>query len=155
MKNQGTLEDKKLTENRKVVELSEFDESRTKQSFRDECDINKIMDRFAKTGVLPNLEGTPKYIDCTKIVDFQMMHEASARAKEFFNGLPPEIKTKLGTAERFIEISSQMTDEQINELLNTTNNNQTINNEKEVEKHRKSKMDSNSDSSPSGADRAA
>ena len=36
--------------------------SRTRQSFAAECDINRIVDRFTRTGMLPpNMRGEPQY----------------------------------------------------------------------------------------------
>lgn len=49
---------------RRRVSISFPEQGLTKQSFRDECDINKIVDQFARTGVINNLpRGEPQYGD--------------------------------------------------------------------------------------------
>lgn len=68
-----------------------------KESFRDECDINKIMARYAKTGHLPGLiqenpiygdfSDTPTYMEAVQLVD---------RAETAFMALPAEVRAECG-----------------------------------------------------------
>lgn len=70
------------------------DEGRTKQSFKDECDINLIMARYAKTGVIEFAEKhEPQYGDCTGI-EFQAGMLLIARAQEMFDDLPSQIRSR-------------------------------------------------------------
>jgi len=131
-----TPEDKKIVEARKQVRIEDFGESLTKQSFEPEQNINNIMARFAKTGVLPEGRQDPKYIDCTKLVDFTMLHEATARAKLFFEDLPEEIKNKFANAENFITAASTLSDDELTKVLKL--------NDKEDKDNESGKMGSNS-----------
>lgn len=69
--------------------------SRTRQEFQDECDINKIMARYQKTGVLQHVNrNEPQYIDFTGAPDFMsamnLMHEAS----DAFARLPAQVRKR-------------------------------------------------------------
>ena len=67
---------------------------RTKQSHRDECDINKILARFQKTGVLEFVnEHGPQYGDVTG-VDFQRSMDTVAKGKEIFADLPSKVRNE-------------------------------------------------------------
>lgn len=66
--------------------------SRTKQSFKAECDINAIMKRYLTTGVLQNLaKGEPRYLDCTG-ADYLNSMNTIAGARSLFEALPAEIR---------------------------------------------------------------
>lgn len=68
---------------------------RTKQSFKDECDINRIMARYQVTGVLPEqlMPGSPQYVDVTGIDYLEGMQKIAA-AQSLFNGLPAAVRLK-------------------------------------------------------------
>lgn len=73
---------------------SELPYGRTKQSFKDECDINTIIKRFLRTGQLDlanKLE--PRYGDCTGI-QFQTAVETVAAAKSLFAELPAALRNR-------------------------------------------------------------
>jgi len=67
----------------------------THQSFKDECDINTIMGRYLKTGVLPeNLtQAEAQYLDVSD-VDFQEAAQLVAGAKSLFEQLPSSIRNR-------------------------------------------------------------
>lgn len=67
----------------------------TKQSFKDECDINRIMDRYQVTGVLPEnlMVGNPQYVDVTG-VEYQEAMLKVADAQSLFNRLPAAIRAR-------------------------------------------------------------
>lgn len=76
-----------LTE-RSRVQLGDFEETRTKQSFRDSCDINMIMKRYQTTGVV---EHVSKYGAQYGVEDgrtFTENMQQIARAQNMFNELP-------------------------------------------------------------------
>jgi len=73
---------------------TELPYGRTKQSFKDECDINVILRRFLKTGQLDlanRLE--PRYGDCTGI-EFQNAVNTVAAAKSLFAELPAQLRAR-------------------------------------------------------------
>lgn len=79
---------------RKRVALTEFGPGRTKQSFKKECDINTIMARYRKTGVLDFLsQRKPEYLDVTG-ADFREAMDLVAGAKANFGLLPAEIRSR-------------------------------------------------------------
>jgi len=67
---------------------------RTKQSFKDECDINRIMARYQATGQLPNVNEIPQqYLDCTTL-DFQEHQNFIAGAFSTFHQMPSGIRAR-------------------------------------------------------------
>lgn len=69
-------------------------QGRTKQSFKEECDINNIMARYLKTGVLEHVRQTVgQYLDVTG-ADFQSAQDLVAGANSMFHMLPAHIRTK-------------------------------------------------------------
>lgn len=68
--------------------------SMTKQSFRDECDINTIMARYMKTGVLDFAnKHAPQYADVSNI-DFAQAMADVLMAKSMFDDLPAKIRAR-------------------------------------------------------------
>ncbi len=68
---------------------------RVKQSFREESDVNVIMARWRKTGILPT--GTakqPMYGDFSNAVDYQTARQAVDEAETSFMALPAKIRTR-------------------------------------------------------------
>lgn len=67
--------------------------SRTKQSFREEADINAIMRRYLRTGILESqARGTPRYGDFTSAEDFHACMTRVRNAEELFLRLPAEVR---------------------------------------------------------------
>lgn len=76
------------------VRLSFPTPGRTKQSFKTECDINHIMARYQKTGVIEfTQKHAPQYADCTGI-EFQAGMEIITRAQALFNALPSTLRNR-------------------------------------------------------------
>lgn len=68
---------------------------RTKQSFRDECDVNKLMARYHKTGRLPDLiKQDPQYGDFSKPFDYQESLATVERAKYMFSQLSAKVRRR-------------------------------------------------------------
>lgn len=68
--------------------------SRTKQSFRDECDINRIMAKFIKTGSIDHLrKHGGSYGDATS-VDFHEAMNVITSAEQMFGELPSAIRVR-------------------------------------------------------------
>lgn len=72
------------------------EQTRTQQQFKDECDINVILDRFGMTGQLPMMTVQPMEGDFTEIGDYQSALEAVRMANENFMTLPSKIREKFG-----------------------------------------------------------
>lgn len=68
--------------------------SLTKQSFKDECDINVLMRRYQQSGILPSADGRePRYIDTTA-ADYQEAMFMVAEAKSKFAELPSGMRER-------------------------------------------------------------
>lgn len=67
--------------------------SLTKQEFKEECDINNIMDRFLKTGRLDRFrEFEGQYGDFSEVADYHDAQNQIIRANEAFMSLPANIR---------------------------------------------------------------
>lgn len=85
--------------------------SMTSQEFKDECNVNNILKRYAAQAqvmgvplseLLPKL-GTAPYGDFTNLDSFMEMKNKVARATQVFEALPSDIRAKYGnTVEGFI-----------------------------------------------------
>lgn len=80
------------------------EESMTKQSFKDECDINKIMAKFQKTGVIKHYAAhAPTYGDASP-VDYLDALQVIATANEMFAELPSSVRKRFSNnPEEFLE----------------------------------------------------
>jgi phage internal scaffolding protein len=81
---------------------------RTKQSFKDECDVNRIMARYLATGQLPNMaEIEPQYLDVTGL-DYQEHQNFIAGANSLFHELPSKIRARFSNSPgEFLDFCSQ------------------------------------------------
>lgn len=67
----------------------------TKQSFRDECDINTIMKRFANTGEIHHLnQGNAQFLDLPDAEDYQSSLERVRSAEQAFASLPSAVRER-------------------------------------------------------------
>lgn len=70
---------------------------RTKQANKDECDINKIIKRFEKTGMVDHLNTTePYYADVSELVGYQEALNVVNKAEELFLSLSTEVRERFG-----------------------------------------------------------
>lgn len=68
--------------------------TRTKQSHKDECDINNILARYKKTGVINfTNRHEPQYADVTG-ADYQEAQFIVARAKGLFAAMPAHLRAR-------------------------------------------------------------
>lgn len=68
---------------------------RTKQSFREEADINNIIARYTKTGVLDNLNKNPgRYADVSDLVTYPEALNVVIKSQNLFNDLPANIRER-------------------------------------------------------------
>ncbi len=81
--------------------------SRTKQSFRDECDINYILRQFNVTGQLPIGSVQPQYGDFSGITDYQSALNAVMAAQDSFLQLPAKVRARFDNDPAlFVEFAS-------------------------------------------------
>lgn len=74
----------------------ECKDDKTMQSFKDESDINKIVDRFLKTGQVP-AAGAPVFADITASVDdFRDAMDVIVMAEREFMKLPGRVRAQFG-----------------------------------------------------------
>ena len=64
----------------------------TQQRFKDECDINILLAKFAVTGQLPENVRVPQYVDFEEAFDFQSSMNVIRAAEEAFNAMPAEVR---------------------------------------------------------------
>jgi len=81
-------------EDGRLIQVQEYKDGRTKQSFRDETDINKILHRAQSAGTLSHLqkhEGT--YSDFSDF-DFLEAQINLTKGREIFDVLPSELRNE-------------------------------------------------------------
>lgn len=64
------------------------------QHYKDECDINTILERFNVTGMLPQQPISPRYGDFSGITDYHSALNAVMSAMEEFDNLPAQIRAR-------------------------------------------------------------
>ncbi len=73
-----------------------YDDGRTLQCHKDECDINKIMARFAVTNTITHLsKHEPQYADFSDF-DFHEQTRKLTQGREIFDDLPAEVRREFG-----------------------------------------------------------
>lgn len=69
-------------------------EGKTKQEFRDECDINVLMKRYQETGSLEHVQRREALYADVSSTDFQTAMDILADANTAFNELPSHIRDR-------------------------------------------------------------
>lgn len=74
-------------------------QSRTKQSFKADADINLIMKRFKRSFGGSYLDAVKtaqggSYLDCSDVVDYRTALDQVKRADELFMGLPAKVRSR-------------------------------------------------------------
>lgn len=72
------------------------DPSLTQQQFKEESDINTIVERFGLTGELPNNVRAPMYADFVEAIDFHSAMNAIRQAEESFMAMPADVRARFG-----------------------------------------------------------
>lgn len=70
------------------------DPSLAQQQFRDECDINVILERFNATGQLPVVPLNPEFGDFSGVYDYQSALNAVIAAEQSFDSLPARVRER-------------------------------------------------------------
>lgn len=80
------------------------DPTLTQQHFKDEVDINTIVERFGLTGEMPQLQQLPSYGDYSGIFDYQTAMNAVRAADESFMNLPAKIRNRFdNNPQKFVD----------------------------------------------------
>jgi phage internal scaffolding protein len=85
------------------VSLSEFEETRTKQAFKNECDINQIMRKFQKTGALTHLAKYGQEYGSIEPMDLLTAMTTVAEAQRMYDDLPSSVRKKFPDPAAFLE----------------------------------------------------
>ena len=71
---------------------------RVKQAFKDECDINAIMARYNRTGILPQSRIGALYGDVSALTSYQDGLDLVARIDDAFAALPSAVRARFGNS---------------------------------------------------------
>lgn len=91
---------------------------RTKQEFKDECDVNNIVKRYVKDGFLAHVaRGVPRFVDVSEVGDFRQAVDQVRAATAFFEGLPAKVRDRFGNDPvKFIDEAGNLTRDEMREL---------------------------------------
>lgn len=67
---------------------------RTKQEFKNDCDINRIMAKYVRTGVPPAGVGYGRYGDFSAVPDYMAARNLMIKAEAQFAALPSKIRER-------------------------------------------------------------
>jgi phage internal scaffolding protein len=81
-----------------------LDDSLTQQQFKEEADINTIVNRFLKTGVLPTPNTFPQYVDFEGVFDYQSAMNLVRAADESFMRMDAKVRSRFNNSpQEFLE----------------------------------------------------
>lgn len=92
----------------RVPYVDEDGRSMTRQEFTDECDVNKLMERYQKVGVwpLPMPNAEPRYLDVSAVPDFAAAMQMMIDAENAFMTLPAITRREFDNdPTRFVEFA--------------------------------------------------
>lgn len=85
----------------------------TEQSHKNQCDINRILDDYRRTGLINHAKNNEGRYDDVTGYDFQKAMETVANVKSMFEGLPAEMRKEFGNdAVRFLDFVQNPANEQ-------------------------------------------
>ena len=94
------------------------EESLTRQSEADGCDINLIMERFNRTGKLPAMQSIPPKFGDSRVVDYMTAQNIVKEAKEQFEALPSNVRKAFGNdPANFLDAIADQSEENAQKLL--------------------------------------
>ncbi len=85
---------RKPYEPRERVQIDFPNPSRTKQAFKDEADINRILDKYHRTGLIPTYDQPQQYGDYTEVMCYHTAQNKIAEGKTAFENLPSKIRKR-------------------------------------------------------------
>lgn len=90
----GTTNGTTTPKTRRKVTVDCSKGGRTHQSFKDECDINKIMARHKKTGLIRRKHMRPQYGDFANVGDYQEALNIAKTAEAMFGELDSRVRAR-------------------------------------------------------------
>lgn len=79
-------------------------ETKTQQQFKDEVDINTIVERFNVTGEMPEMQNFPTEQDFEEAFDFQTSMNVIVAARESFMEMPAKTRARFNNdPQKFME----------------------------------------------------
>lgn len=72
------------------------DASLAQQHYKEECDINTILEKFNITGLLPESPLSPRYGDFSGISDYHTAMNRVIAVQDEFEALPAQIRARFG-----------------------------------------------------------
>lgn len=83
------------------------EESMAQQSFKEECDINVILRKFAVTGQLPDNVRVPQYAEFEEAFDFMSCMNVIRAGEEAFAAMPSDVRERFSNdPARFIAFAN-------------------------------------------------
>lgn len=79
---------------RRKVQTINSDPSMTKQSFKNECDINNILKKHAKTGLINHVNQYEGNYDVATSLDFKQAMDLVTSAQQMFDDLPSSVRDR-------------------------------------------------------------
>lgn len=103
---------------KKVTLNQKGEKSKTRQSEADSCDINKIMERFNRTGQLPRMQSLPPQYGDARIVDYQTAMQIVKDSNDAFMQLPATTRRHFGDSpQNFMSALQDPSDDMKKQLL--------------------------------------
>lgn len=98
----------------KISGFSSEMESRVQEQFADACQTDTIIRKYNMMGVNPFIAaGGSQYLDTTQIPDFICANNAQVKVKEYFEGLPSDIRLEFNNDPmQFAEVVSDPRNEE-------------------------------------------
>lgn len=93
-------------------------DSPTRQEFREECDINRIVDRFMRTGQVTHLAQVPgQFLDVSNVQDYRTALDNVRAAHDVFMTLPAKVRQGFNNdASEFLDRVVEMDQDELLEL---------------------------------------
>jgi len=77
------------------IQVTDFPQTMAKQAMKDECDINILMAKYQKTGMLNHIvRYKGQYADVSSQEDFQSALQTLQDANDMFDTLPAKVREK-------------------------------------------------------------
>ena len=98
----------------------DYSDGRTKQSFKDATDINRILTKWQKTGVISHLsQYGAEYGDFSDIPDLLEAQGRLARGQAIFDALPSEVRAEFNqsVSDFFLYVNDPSNKDRLKELL--------------------------------------